>query len=95
MSEELPNITTGELRALGIAARHVPRGPASERVEKHPLGRQYVTTLEKMGLLAMYPGRRGNTREITPLAVALLRAHWLGERMTVPKEMQVSEQDAG
>lgn len=88
---DLPSITTGQLRALRIAAKHMPRSPRSERVENHPLGRQYVGDLERMGLLAECPGglqprgRRG-TREITPLAVALLRAHWIGERMTQPEE---------
>jgi hypothetical protein len=88
---DLPYLTTGQLRALRIAAKHMPRSPRSERVENHPLGRQYVTELETMGLLAVCPGGlqphgRAGTREVTSLAVAVLRAHWTGERMTQPKE---------
>ena len=87
----LPYLTAGELRALRIAARHMPRGARADRVEHHPLGRQYVGDLERMGLLAVYEGGirprgRPETLEITPLAVDVLRAHWTGERMTRPKE---------
>jgi hypothetical protein len=86
--QDLPEVTAGQLRALRIAARHSPRTPRSERVEIHPLGRQYVQELADKGLLARAwftsPRARRAGWEVTPLAVELLRAHWLGERQPRP-----------
>lgn len=90
----LPAITEGQLRALRIAARHEPvrrtarkrRRPTHLRIEKDPLGKQYVTELENLGLLGQVWTGREYSREITPLAVDLLRAHWLGEWNTTPME---------
>lgn len=84
---EVPDLTTPELRALRIAARHRARTPLSERVEMHPQGKQYVATLIELGLLAKTPwsGHGGRVSwEVTPLAVETLRAYWLRERMTKP-----------
>lgn len=83
----LPSLSTGQLRALKIAAAHTPRTPASERVERDPHGKQYVAELEELGLLARCTWHgRGIRRslEVTPLAVAVLRSYWTGERMTEP-----------
>lgn len=89
---ELPDLTAGELRALRIAALHTPRTPRSERVERHPHGRQYVADLAAKGLLARtwFTSPRARTAgwEVTVLAVEVLRAHWLGERQTRPVSLQ-------
>lgn len=89
---ELPHVTAGQLRALRIAARHTPRTPRSERVERDPHGRQYVAELAAKGLLAKAwfssPRARAETWEVTVLAVELLRAHWLGERQCRPETDQ-------
>lgn len=82
----LPYLTESELRALRIAARQMPWTNPTERVEKHPLGRQYVKTLMDAELLAYTQTSHGMKIEITPLAVDLLRAHWQGERFSVPHE---------
>jgi hypothetical protein len=85
---ELPDVTAGELRALRIAAVHTPRTPRSERVERHPHGKQYVADLAAKGLLAKTwwssPRARAETWEVTALAVELLGAHWRGERQARP-----------
>ena len=79
----LPDVTAGQLRALRIAALHTPGTPRSERVERHPHGKQYVAELAAKGLLAKAwftsPRARAAGWEVTPLAVEVLRAHWLGE----------------
>jgi hypothetical protein len=85
---ELPDLTTGQLRALRIAALHTPRTVRSDRVERHPHGHQYVAELAAKGLLAKAwfssPRARAETWEVTALAVEVLRAHWLGERQCRP-----------
>lgn len=86
----LPDVTAGELRALRIAARHTPRTPRSDRVERHPLGRQYVAQLATKGLLAKAwftsPRARAAGWEVTVLAVEVLGAHWRGELRTRPAQ---------
>jgi Fe2+ transport system protein FeoA len=84
MPTDLPDITESELRALRIAARQMPWTNASERVERHPLGKGYVARLMDMGLLGYTGTSRGKKIEVTALAVELLRAHWCGERFSVP-----------
>lgn len=87
----LPGVTAGELRALRIAARHTPRTPRSDRVERHPHGRQYVAQLAAKGLLAKAwftsPRARAAGWEVTPLAVEVLGAHWRGEARTLPHSL--------
>lgn len=89
---ELPDVTEGQLRALRIAALHSPRTPRSDRVERHPLGRQYVAELAEKGLLARAwftsPRARAAGWEVTPLAVEVLGAHWRGEAQTLPASRQ-------
>lgn len=88
----LPDVTAGELRALRIAARHTPRTPRSDRVERHPLGRQYVAELAAKGLLAKAwfssPRARAAGWEVTALAVEVLGAHWRGEARPRPSSDQ-------
>jgi len=88
---DLPEVTAGQLKALRIAALHSPRTPRSDRVERHPLGRQYVTELAAKGLLAKAwftsPRARAAGWEVTPLAVELLGAHWRGERQARPASL--------
>lgn len=86
MPTDVPYVTESELRALRIAARQMPWTNPTERVEKHPLAKQYVKRLMDADLLAYVRTTRGMKIEITPLAVNLLRAHWLGERFSVPHE---------
>lgn len=86
MPTDIPYLTESELRALRIAARQMPWTNPTERVEKHPLGKQYVKRLMDADLLAYTRTSRGTKIEITPLAVELLRTHWLGERFSVPHE---------
>ena len=85
---DLPDVTAGELRALRIAALHSPRTPRSDRVERHPHGKQYVGQLAAKGLLAKAwftsPRARAAGWEVTVLAVELLGAHWRGERQARP-----------
>jgi hypothetical protein len=89
---ELPHVTAGQLRALRIAAAHTPRTPRNERVERDLHGRQYVAELAAKGLLAKAwftsPRARSAGWEVTPLAVEVLRAHWLGERQCRPESDQ-------
>lgn len=89
---DLPDVTTGQLRALRIAAHHTPRTPRSDRVERHPHGRQYVAELAAKGLLAKTwwssPRARAASWEVTVLAVELLGAHWRGERHARPASNQ-------
>ena len=88
---ELPDVTEGQLRALRIAALHSPRTPRSDRVERHPLGRQYVTELADKGLLAKTwftsPRAHAAGWEVTALAVEVLGAHWRGERRALPASL--------
>lgn len=88
----LPDLTAGELRALRIAALHTPRTPRSERVERHPHGKQYVADLAAKGLLAKawFTSPRAHVAgwEVTVLAVEVLRAHWLGEKQARPVSLQ-------
>lgn len=85
---DLPDVTAGQLHALRIAARHTPRTPRSDRVERHPLGKQYVAELAAKGLLAKAwftsPRARAAGWEVTPLAVDVLGAHWRGELQARP-----------
>lgn len=85
---DLPDVTAGQLQALRIAALHGPRTPRSDRVERHPHGRQYVGELAAKGLLAKAwftsPRARAAGWEVTPLAVELLGAIWRGERQARP-----------
>lgn len=89
---ELPDLTAGQLKALRIAALHTPRTPRSDRVERHPLGRQYVAELAAKGLLAKAwftsPRARAAGWEVTPLAVDVLGAHWRGELQARPASDQ-------
>lgn len=86
MPTDIPYLTESELRALRIAARQMPWTNPAERVEKHPLGKQYVKRLMDADLLAYTRTSHGTKIEITPLAVDLLRAHWCGGRFSVPHE---------
>lgn len=89
---KLPEVTAGQLKALRIAALHTPRTPRSDRVERHPLGRQYVAELAAKGLLAKAwftsPRARAAGWEVTVLAVELLGAHWRGELQARPSSTQ-------
>lgn len=82
---ELPALTTGQFRALKIAAAHTSRTPRAERVENDPHGRQYVEELKALGMLEPMSWTNAGARrtewtlEITTLAVLLLAAEWRGD----------------
>lgn len=88
MSDELPELTDSEYRALKIAARQSPEGRRAARIEKHPLGRQYVNRLTGMGLLDFVNSGRRQTLEITPLGLEVMRSYWVGDRRPLPYDQQ-------
>lgn len=77
---DIPELTSGQFRALRIAAAHSRRTPRAERVENDPHGRQYVDELMQLGMLRRETSDRGvESIEVTPLAADLLAAWWRGE----------------
>jgi hypothetical protein len=91
------DLTTGQLRALRIAAWQPARQSSSDRIENHPHGRQYVAELRDMGLIDFYEsdGAQKYALEITPMAVLVLREYWLGKQpVALDRRVSVSNGSA-
>lgn len=82
------DLTTGQLRALRLAAWQPARQNSPDRIENNVHGRQYVAELMELGLVAWYPsdGVKRHTIEITPAGVAVVHEYWVTGKTTLTHE---------